>query len=133
MSKHIDTELLVTLVRETLKMYENQIDNASPEMRDTIKNKAEEGVVGGHCPPEVLDIPFEEVMAGLCLCDLAQKIVMNCHNLLSDPNTVRTVKNNGSQIIIEERPLSDSEIAANAAMGVSDLEQFIANINRNKE
>jgi hypothetical protein len=133
MSKYIDTDLLVDLVRKTIKLYEDQIDNASPEVRESIRLTTEQGVMAGHVDSDSLNFSFEEIMSGLGLCDLANKIVGNCHNLLCDPNMVRSVRLEGSTIIIDSRPLSESEIAANAAMGVNDLEQFIANINRNKE
>ena len=133
MSKYIDTDLLVDLVRKTIKLYEDQIDNASPEVRESIRLTTEQGVMAGHVDSDSLNFSFEEIMSGLGLCDLANKIVGNCHNLLCDPNMVRSVRLEGSTIIIDSRPLSESEIAANAAMGVNDLEQFISNINRNKE
>jgi hypothetical protein len=133
MSKYIDTELLVDLVRKTIKLYEDQIDNASPEVRESIRLTTEQGVIAGHVDSDSLNFSFEEIMGGLGLCDLANKIVGNCHNLLCDPNMIRRVRLEGSTIIIDSRPLSESEIAANAAMGVNDIEQFIANINRGKE
>ena len=133
MSKYIDTELLVDLVRKTIKLYEQQIDDASLEVRESIRLTTEQGVISGHVDSDSLNFSFEEIMSGLGLCDLANKIVGNCHNLLCDPNMVRSVRLEGSTIIIDSRPLSESEIAANAAMGVNDIEQFIANINRGKE
>ena len=133
MSKYIDTELLVDLVRKTIELYEWQIDNAPPEVRESIRLATERGVVAGHVDSDSLNFSFEEVMGGMGLCDLAQKILSNCHNLLSDPNVVRSVRLEGSTIIIDSRPLSESDIAANVAMGVNDIEHFIANINRDKE
>jgi len=133
MSKYIDTELIVKLVRETIKMYEHKIDTAPPELRESIRLNTDRAVASGHVDGDMLDCSFEEIMGGMGLCDLDQKILENCHSLLCSPNTVRSVRLEGSNIIIDSRPLSESEIAANAAMGVSDLEQFIANINRDKE
>lgn len=133
MSKYIDTELIVALVRETIVAYEDQIDNASQSLRDEIIQRTEMGIAAGAVSPEARDFPVEELMAGMSICDLAAKIVSSAHELLVKPDTVRKVRREGPSIVIDERPLTEADVAANAAMGISDLEKFIANVNRNKE
>lgn len=122
MGKYIDTKILLSLIEETVKMYEDVIDSCSDEEKnhhlEVYRNNNPDN------PTNFLSV--EQIMAGHALFDLSDKIRESIYFLLSNNTVVRSVYREGMDIIVEERPLNDAEITKNVEMGINDIERFIA-------
>jgi len=134
MGKYIDTELLIDLIRICANDVEETIDKMDPNDIEAMQSITAQGIDAGMVDPGAADIPYQDVVAGMGIMNMAMNMVRTVETLLAKPNVKRSVIfTDDKKIKIVETEMTETEITRNMNDGFAAMERFLQGITSDNE
>lgn len=135
MSKYIDTELLVDLIRASVENIESTIDKMDSGDIENMKRITQEGIDSGFVDASVTnEFSYKEIMAGVGIMHIASNMLNSVESLLAKPNIRREIvrKPNGDLEVVEHE-ITETEITRNMNEGFDAMERYLSTLIDNRE